>query len=824
MATGVVKVGERNRSVHFAWGVFVLFILIIIAGFWLAGQVFAWNVGYHPELGQPWVALPGGHAIYYPWSAFGWSIRWSLAEGELGRYVMWMQLMMIGGVAVAVIFGYVVFYKRSMKKETVENLHGSARFATCEDVEKMGLVTTDKREARGVYLSAFDFPDGQRFMRYDDSAHILGAAPTRSGKGVGLVLPTMLTYPASVFNNDIKGENWELSSGFRHRAGSLCMRFEPAQVYERSIDGKTVGVNTVRWNVLGEIRIFTERDVMDAQNIAAAIADPEGKGMEDHWVSTSYGLLTGVILHVLYFERDKSLTGCAQYLSDPSFTDPEQMFLRMLQAEHDPDGIMGWTDSAGNPTKTHPAVAMAAREQLNREEKERNSVLSTAKTKLTLFVEPIVARNTAVSDFCIRDLMNHDKPVSLYMVIPPSDKERLRPLLRLFITYLIRRLTEDMKFVDGASAKGYLHRLLLLVDELPSLRKLDALQDGLGYIAGYGLTAYLIIQDLPQLLEAYGDKQTIVSGCHVRIAYAPNTVDTAEMLSKMTGTTTVEKQTVGYSGKRMSSMLDQMSVSIDQVQRPLMTADEVMQLSRDESLVFFAGEPTIKGKKIRYYEVPEFLRRAKMAAPYRIGMSWEEAGKPKSNWLMLSVEQDGKNLVAYINPYREYPAVRPVIKQMRPQTGEILEVECKLMTRDGKEWNRPLDGDRVEFLLSPINPGQFDQREAFEIHLPVADAGGFDKLEQTGFFNSMSIYEREARELAKDHFLKNGDIKVTFDPVRREMVCRGDAILETAHCVVLQRSSDSVSIHRKAMLDTVPKIGQRCTVRYKNYRGAVEII
>lgn len=824
MATGVVKVGERNRSVHFAWGVFVLFFFIIVMGFWLSAQFFAWNVGYHPELGKPWTPLPDGHALYYPWSVFVWSVRWSLAEGELGRYVLWMQLMMIGSVAMAVIFGYVVYYRRSMKKETVENLHGSARFANCEDVERMGLVSTGKREARGVYLSAFDFPDGQRFMRYDDSAHILGAAPTRSGKGVGLVIPTLLTYPASVFTNDIKGENWELSSGFRHRAGSLCIRFEPAQVYERSIDGKTVGMNTARWNVLGEIRIFTERDVMDAQNIAAAIADPEGKGMEDHWVSTSYGLLTGVILHVLYFERDKSLSGCALYLSDPSFTDPEQMFLRMMQAEHDPEGVMGWVDSSGNPTKTHPAVAMAAREQLNREEKERNSVLSTAKTKLTLFMEPIVGRNTSVSDFCIRDLMNHDKPVSLYMVIPPSDKERLRPLLRLFITYLIRRLTEDMKFLDGATAKNYLHRLLLLIDELPTLRKLDALQDGLGYMAGFGLTAYLIIQDLPQLLDAYGDKQTIISGCHVRIAYAPNTHDTAEMLSKMTGITTVEKQSVSYSGKRMSSMLDQMSVSVDQVQRPLMTADEVMQLSRDESLVFLAGEPTIKGKKIRYHDIPEFKRRASMAAPARIGMSWEEAGTMKQNWLMLSVEQDGKDLVAYINPYREYPAVRPIIKQMLPQTGEILEVECKLQTRDGKVWDRPLDGDRVEFRLVPVNPSQLDLREAFEAHLPLADAGSMGKLDQTGFFRSLSIYEREARALAKEHFLKNGDIKVTFDPVNRDMVCRGETILETAHCVILQRSQDSVSIHRKAMLSLSPKIGQRCMVRYKNFRGTVEIV
>lgn len=87
---------------------------------------------------------------------------------------------------------------------------------------------------------------------------------------------------------------------------------------------------------------------MDAQNLAQAIADPDGEGMDDHWVSTSYEFLTGLILHVKYYERDKSLTGVSTYMADPSFEDPEQMFLRMLQAEHDPDGSMGWLDSGGN--------------------------------------------------------------------------------------------------------------------------------------------------------------------------------------------------------------------------------------------------------------------------------------------------------------------------------------------------------------------------------------------------------------------------------------------------------------------------------------------
>src|SRR5260363_19885 len=138
----------------------------------------------------------------------------------------------------------------------------------------------------------------------------------------------------------------------------------PTSLDQKSMDGTTPYNIVARWNVLDELRIFTEYDVMDAQNIAQAIADPDGEGIDDHWVSTSYELLVGVILHVKYDEQDKSLAGCSTYLADPSFTDPEQMFNRMLDAEHDPEGVMGWKDSMGNPTKTHPQVALAARAML----------------------------------------------------------------------------------------------------------------------------------------------------------------------------------------------------------------------------------------------------------------------------------------------------------------------------------------------------------------------------------------------------------------------------------------------------------------------------
>ena len=156
-------------------------------------------------------------------------------------------------------------------------------------------------------------------------------------------------------------------------------------------------------------------------------------------------------------------------------------------------------------------------------------------------------------------------------------KIRLRPLIRLMFTMVVNRLTERMVF-EGAEQKRNRHRLLLLIDEFPVLNRMEIFADALSYMAGYGLKAYLITQDIRQIVDAYGKNESIVSNCHVRIAFAPNQVETAELLSKMTGTQTVQKASYNFSGSRFSPVMGHMNASVDHVERPLMTPDEVLRL------------------------------------------------------------------------------------------------------------------------------------------------------------------------------------------------------------------------------------------------------
>jgi type IV secretion system protein VirD4 len=290
-------------------------------------------------------------------------------------------------------------------------------------------------------------------------------------------------------------------------------------------------------------------------------------------------------------------------------------------------GSSGSTDAQHRRTGWM-AIAQASQSYLNKAPNEASGVLSTALSFLSLYRDPIVADNTRVSDFSLESLMGGEdsngeiarSPISLYLVVPPSDKDRLKPLLRLIINQVVRRLTERMEFKPGGEGHSRLpHRLLLLLDEFPSLGRLDIFQEALAFIAGYGLNALLIAQDLSQLSAAYGRDESIISNCHIRIAFAPNRVETAELLSKMAGQGTVTHTQRQYSGNRLAVALMHVNTNEQIVQRPLLTADECMRLPADDELVFVAGHSPIYGQKIRYYEDSILAERVKLGAAASTG-------------------------------------------------------------------------------------------------------------------------------------------------------------------------------------------------------------
>jgi len=618
---------EKNISIIKARivgiGILALFIIAVNA---VCTQYVASRLSYNPLLGEPIFGR-----FYSPFNWWRWIYDFYQSAPNTYNYafIIFILSVLLGIVTFVLVVG---FKSRSSRKHF--DVHGSAHFANFEEVQATGLIPQAGKRGQGVYCGGFDNLKEKRihYLRHDGPEHICALAPTRSGKGVGLVVPTLLSWPHSVFVLDRKGENYAMTAGWRRKeAGNVILRFDPAQ------PGESCG-----WNPLCEIRYRTRFQVSDTQNIALMVIDDDGRGIAgNHFRTAAYELLVGVILHALYkgeiVGRKPCLQDCAHMLTGVGdFTTQDTENELPDDTDGDPKALTGLFSEMRDVSfqaveaadrEARLVIAGVGRRMLETPARELGSIISTANNALSLYRDPIVGENTAHSDFNVSDLMDHDKPVSLYFITTPRNADRMRPLARLLLTLIVSTLADRMEFNDGRSKTTHKHRLLLMLDEFPTLGKLEVFESALAFIAGYGIKAYIITQDVQQLYKAYTNYESIISNCHIRIAYAPNKVETAEWMSKMAGQSTVIKEQISTSGKRFGMMLDQVSRSYQEVQRPLMTADEIMQLpgpKKDakgdivepgEMLVFVAGHPVIRGRQILYFYDPTFSKRSKITPP-----------------------------------------------------------------------------------------------------------------------------------------------------------------------------------------------------------------
>ena len=506
---------------------------IVIAGVWGATQWTAAALGYQLRLGAPWFDFHGT-PVYYPWKLFEW---WFFFDAYAPQVfdTGGMIAASSGLLAVVVAIAMSVWRSRQARKVTT---YGSARWADVADIRKAGLT-----QPAGVFLGQHD----GHYLRHEGPEHVLTFAPTRSGKGVGLVVPTLLSWPASAVIHDIKGENWQITAGWRSRF-SHCLLFNPTDA------------SSAAYNPLLEVRRGAH-EVRDVQNIADILVDPEGAlEKRNHWEKTSHALLVGAILHVLYAGEDKTLRGVANFLSDPAC--PFELTLHRM--------------------------------------------MTTAMSFLGLYRDPTVAAVTSRCDWRIADLIASASPVSLYLVVPPSDISRTKPLIRLILNQIGRRLTESLDGSDGIERR---HKLLLMLDEFSALGRLDFFETALAFMAGYGIRSFLIAQSLNQIDKAYGQNHSILDNCHVRVTFATNDERTAKRISETLGTATELRAQRNYAGHRLAPWLGHLMVSRQETARPLLTPGEVMQLAPDESVVMVSSVAPIKAKKLRYYADANFKQR-----------------------------------------------------------------------------------------------------------------------------------------------------------------------------------------------------------------------
>lgn len=534
----------------------IIFITSLIAGCWSSTYLLVAKLSADviPITDQ---FVLGRLKIWTPWLWLKWYYLYGARFEDLFLKTMWpIYASGLLGIMLA-------WLSRLIEAKEPSTAHGSARWAKENEIIAQGLITN-----HGVILG--QSRESQSILRHNGPEHILAIAPTRGGKGVGLVIPTLLSWQESVIVFDPKGENWQVTSGYRASIGT-CLRFDPTSL------------KTSRFNPLMEIR-RGDLEVKDAQNIADIIVDPDGRlESRNHWQNAAHSLLVGTILYVLYEQPRKSLAGVVDFLTRPGLS--LEQALKEMSENH------------------HPVIKSVAQEMLNKHIEERSGVLSTAISLLSLFRDPLVAYATDEHDFTVQSLRGTAKPASLYLVLPPSDISRLRVLLRIMLNQIGRVLTENL---DKSSAH---RRILFLLDEFPALGRLEFFESALAYMAGYGLKAFLICQSLNQLQKAYGERNAILDNCHVRIAFANNDDQTARRLSDLLGEQTLVKEQISISGARFAMVKPSSSSSSIEFGRPLLLPSEINRLPADQEIILINGMFPILAHKIRYFDDARFQNK-----------------------------------------------------------------------------------------------------------------------------------------------------------------------------------------------------------------------
>ena len=438
--------------------------------------------------------------------------------------------------------------------------------------------------------------------------HILLAAPTRGGKGVGPIISTLLFWQNSVFVYDIKKENWEKTSGFR-------------SLFSKVLKVDFLSEDTAKWNPLLEIRIGTKYEVSDAQQLAEKLRDPYDDIHHDIWREEPIKLLTGLILYVINNPdiQEKSIRTIYSFLSDN--TDTESLLIAMQEVIDFDTG----TPEVNRVIRSFVSEIMGQATA----EKQFQGVITSTTEALGVYMNPLIAENTSSSDFRLSDIMRSDMPVSLYYCVAQGDQDMLMPLTRLFHSYFLKSVMQDLN--------GWKHRCLWLIDEFLSMKKMPDIARALAVVAGYGVKMMLVIQDLQQLYKVYDEKNEILGNCNTQIYYTPTDFRTAEEISRALGQYTVISESTSSSGHRTELFNTGINKSYSQSGKALMNPTEVMSMPYDEEIIFMAGYGFYKAKKNAYYSDRRFNYRADLPISYENQLNFILASQREKKQMNVTV-------------------------------------------------------------------------------------------------------------------------------------------------------------------------------------------
>lgn len=469
---------------------------------------------------------------------------------------------MAGGLVAGILVLLGLIYAVLMRSAP---LHGAARFASERELKRHGF-----RSSSGIVVGR----KGGRFLTFGGSEHLLVEAPTRSGKGTGIVIPNLLTWQGSVVVLDVKRENYDASAGFREHYGQAVYLFNPTDRAGR----------TARYNPLA----FIDRDdpddvIIELQKIATMLFITPERG-EAFWAN---GARTG-------------FAGVGAWLAETSDEPLTMGVIYRHLTEGDARSFFK-KELAKPELNLSVGCRTALADFAGGSDNSFADIKKTITSVLGLWLNPLVDAATAASDFDLRDLRK--RPISIYLGVSPDELDRIAPLYNLLLQQLIdlnvRELPDENTQVP----------VLVILDEFARLGRASVLASAFSYVAGYGIRLLPVIQSRSQLRGVYGEHvaDEIVANCGVEVAFTPKELRVANELSERIGYVGQESITKSLT---IHGLLANRSKSISEQRRALMLPQELMQFPANRLILLRSGIPPIIGTKIAYFKNRFFKRRA----------------------------------------------------------------------------------------------------------------------------------------------------------------------------------------------------------------------
>lgn len=689
---------SNHRKLIYDLTTLLIPITLIVIGIFLSSQKFAELVGYDPRycdrpiyiLKHSYGKYPAGYPIFNPLVIL--ITMFTNPFDQVAQNAI--SVAVIPGVACAiagVVLWLVISVIRSVGINKNQKLYGTARWGNEKDLKKNGLC-----EDNGVVLCQQWSADtemtinskGNKGLKvkktaplicHSGNSHTLMIAPTRSGKGVGSVTTTCISYRHSMIIFDPKGEIYNMTAGYRQKF-SRVIKYSPVQK------------ETACFNPLEEVEL-DENAFKDIGTILTNIFnsnDKKGDSNSDFFDNNARDLLTGVIFHVLsardangnmlYPKKERNISGVLRiFARAANGTDEEgnplpageALLDEMIESKH--------LDKNGQESDyIHGIildVAMSAKQQ---HEKVRSDIMQTVQSKLNLFRDPLIANSTSHSDFKLSDFYESDVPITLYLTVPFGQIDRVAPVFKLLLDFILRRFSSG-ELRAGQKDNTLKIPILFLLDEFSSLGKMEFVSRSMGILGGLGMRFYIIVQMYTQILELYGQHNTFMANCRYKIIYAPQEQSDCEMFSKMMGKESVRNDNMSVSGSRYAVALNNLNVSSQEVARDLMNPDELAKLPYTDCIVMAEGMPPYMGKKLAYYDDDRFRTK--------VYFENQDTGEVKTGFLPPYSQEE-------IN--REVAGLPSNVK--RREEEKVEEIQSKERIETTKQETEKKEFDPVNFL------------------------------------------------------------------------------------------------------------------------------